>query len=319
MLSAVKHRLRPIKRRFFPIPTVATAAEIDAALRHSLAAGRQMSGSYVYQHAIFQQQAATARRYGGSNSPEGAAPLPKRTLHVGCGDTVGTDILLCDAGVEKAVALDPARAHFELDGFLATWRCFHESLVSSAVPSGRSCLRLSEVESADGNRFSVLRPDGSRGEVEVCEGLTLEESGLEEASFDYIFSNATLEHVHDPRCCVRELRRLLEPGGIMAHQIDLRDHADFERPLEFLRVPEDEWAARMAPLQGDTCHMNRWRLSQWTSALEQHGFELLECDINISLDEHAAQRERPLLAAPYSNAAIEDLTALSVWLVARRS
>jgi SAM-dependent methyltransferase len=64
---------------------------------------------------------------------------------------------------------------------------------------------------------------------------------IPDRSVDYVFSHATLEHVADPEKTVPAIHRVLRKGGITAHQIDMRDHADSSKPLELLKVNENTW------------------------------------------------------------------------------
>lgn len=53
-------------------------------------------------------------------------------------------------------------------------------------------------------------------------------------TFDFVFSNAVLEHLFDAPLAMRQLFRVTRPGGYSFHQVDYRDHRDFGRPLEYL-------------------------------------------------------------------------------------
>ena len=75
-------------------------------------------------------------------------------------------------------------------------------------------------------------------------------------------------------CCHPGSHRLLKPGGFTAHQIDLRDHIDFEKPLEFLKVSGADY--KFTSPYGT----NRWRRSDFESAFRAAGFR--QVDIRIS-------------------------------------
>jgi len=58
--------------------------------------------------------------------------------------------------------------------------------------------------------------------------------------YDFIVSCAVLEHVYDPLRAVTAMISALNPGGIMVHQIDCRDHGQFSdhfHELKFLELP----------------------------------------------------------------------------------
>jgi SAM-dependent methyltransferase len=59
-------------------------------------------------------------------------------------------------------------------------------------------------------------------------------------TFDWIVSRAVLEHLYDPIGALDAMFASLNPGGVMVHRVDLRDHGMFagHHPLTFLTVPE---------------------------------------------------------------------------------
>ena len=75
-------------------------------------------------------------------------------------------------------------------------------------------------------------------------GLPIEQAThtLPGQSFDLILSIAVGEHLRDVEQSFDEMNSLLTPGGVQAHQIDLRDHGLFSHyglsPLEWLTTGE---------------------------------------------------------------------------------
>lgn len=103
---------------------------------------------------------------------------------------------------------------------------------------------------------------------------------LADGSLDAILSKSVLEHVrrHHVRPLLRDLRRVLRPGGVMVHIIDLRDHMriDGDRRvhgdwLDALRY-SDGWFGAM--FGNRSTSINRLRLREWRSVLAESGFEL---------------------------------------------
>lgn len=82
---------------------------------------------------------------------------------------------------------------------------------------------------------------------------------VEDRSFDAVFSHAALEHVYDLPSVARERYRVTRPNGVNRHQIDLRDHLDFSKPLEFLLVDDDEFQRAFKDARWK--QGNRFRLS----------------------------------------------------------
>ncbi len=97
---------------------------------------------------------------------------------------------------------------------------------------------------------------------------------IADASTDFTYSNAVLEHIADIGAVTSELARISKPGGIGMHQIDLRSHRDFDRPLEHLIMPEDEFQNTAPNLAFD--YGNRLRLIEFRAHFEAAGFTVTD-------------------------------------------
>jgi len=139
---------------------------------------------------------------------------------------------------------------------------------------------------------------------------------LPDGSLDYVFSHATLEHVADPDRTVQAIHRVLRKRGITAHQIDLRDHADFSKPLEFLKVDEHTWNEQWKDPKRAAWYLNRWRLSDFKGTFERAGFRILKLDINATFPVEESVRRT--LAARFQKYSLEDLSATGVMIIARK-
>lgn len=87
--------------------------------------------------------------------------------------------------------------------------------------------------------------------------------------YDFIVSCAVLEHVYDPLQAMKAAASALNPGGMMLHQIDCRDHAQFSthfHELKFLELPP----VLYAPLKWGG-GPNRVRLSAYIQACRRQG------------------------------------------------
>jgi SAM-dependent methyltransferase len=81
---------------------------------------------------------------------------------------------------------------------------------------------------------SVLDHGGYEHTLELVRESAEQLSSIPSSTFDYVQSNAVLEHVFDMNRAAAELARVTKPNGIHAHQVDFRDHRDFSRPLDHL-------------------------------------------------------------------------------------
>ena len=203
--------------------------------------------------------------------------------------------------------------------------------VNRAVVAAHPGLRSGMTDEAFAeSSFAHLRR--YRGEKAAAENFFAANGG-----YDYIVSVATLEHVYDPLSALTSMARALNPGGIMIHNIDFRDHGQFSESfhdLKFLELSD----AMYAPLrwQGGP---NRTRLSAYVNHLEALGLQVetfaqyvtgIKQEIPSSRMDRlpgeiratamrVVERVRPRLAAEFIHAPDDDLIAANVVLVARRS
>lgn len=154
--------------------------------------------------------------------------------------------------------------------------------------------------------------------------------------YDFIFSCAVMEHVYDPVGALQAMHQALNPGGIMVHMVDCRDHGQFSdklHDLSFLRVPR----LLYRPL-GASGGPNRVRCSAYVDAVEAMGMsyklyitwlagipDILPLGTtwdNVSLElltrsrQHVAEI-RNKLVRPFKSMSDEDLMIASFALVAQ--
>jgi hypothetical protein len=113
-----------------------------------------------------------------------------------------------------------------------------------------------------------------------------------------------------------------QPGGLLLHFIDLRDHRDFARPLAFLTMTAEEYAALNTE--------NRLRASDWFALFETHGFERIDFDIMSSVKDAAELRYvrdptpwvttemRSTFKSPFDVKDVEDLSILGLRVLYRK-
>ncbi len=154
-------------------------------------------------------------RYGGITGVEG------RVVEIGPGDNFGVALCLLAGGAAEVHAIDryvPKRDD-------AAQRRIYEALAArpgfaalfDGPPDERTIRGLRYHPGTPAERFFRDAP----------------------ARFDAIVSRAVLEHLYDPLAALDDMARALNPGGLMIHRIDLRDHGMFtgRHPLTFLTIP----------------------------------------------------------------------------------
>lgn len=117
---------------------------------------------------------------------------------------------------------------------------------------------------------------------------------LADASVDVVWSKSVLEHVPRYREVLAENWRVLRPGGVAAHIVDLRDHLTLHNGqdwLRFLRYSEPRWE-RMASHRSSWC--NRLRLSDWQRLIGELPWQVSRFEV-----------ERQPLHADFSRAALD--------------
>jgi SAM-dependent methyltransferase len=198
----------------------------------------------AYADDVFQQHFGHAERLGVGAGFVG--------LELGPGDTVSSALLARVAGASRCYLVDVAPfAVRELEPYRALAGYLHDP----------------ELAAADSFDQLLERTGGDYR----TEGLASLRS-LPAASVDFAWSHAVLEHVRRDEFdeTARELRRVVRPGGVVSHRIDLRDHlAD---GLHSLRFPERVWESSLFRRSG--FYTNRLRCSELLASFERAGFEV---------------------------------------------
>ena len=197
------------------------------------------------------------------------AVLNKHILELGPGINFGTALCLLAWGA-KSVTL--------CDRFLAQYDARYHDQVYTAL----------QGLLGDAADVSVLRQVVSAQSHQV-DGLVCVQSPLEELSslfpghFDITLSNAVFEHLYHPVGAFESLFDSMAVGSIGSHQVDFRDHRDFNRPLEFLLYDELSFHA----LMHDACceFGNRVRPFQMQAMFEDAGFSIVDLDENMQASD----------------------------------
>jgi hypothetical protein len=226
--------------------------------------------------------------------------LGKRVLEIGPGETLGTAALLACAGGQVSVA----------DRFLATWDPdFHPTFVAALLPKAE----------ARGWHLDPLRrmlADGGFAAVIDCYPVGVERIIDIEGQFDVVLSNAVLEHIEDLDVAAANLAVKTVPGGAGFHQVDFRDHRDFDRPLEFLTRGEEDFDRRRAEAH---CEWGtRWRAADVAKAFASVGFSV-RASVNLLASADYVADVRPRLQPQYAALTDEELKGISALFTLTRT
>jgi SAM-dependent methyltransferase len=125
---------------------------------------------------------------------------------------------------------------------------------------------------------------------------------LPDASVDFMWSNAVLEHVRRAEfaATAREMRRVLRPQGVCSHEIDLRDHLGGS--LNNMRIPSRWWEKDSMARSG--FYTNRLRKREMIEDFLRAGFAV---DIVSQTRWDEVPVERAKLAREFQQLSDEDM------------
>lgn len=237
-------------------------------------------------------------------------------LEIGPGSNLGVALLALLAGVNSAACLDIAPI------VSGGWSARAQE---SALPELYPALVKTAATYPDTYLVAPALLERARrdpaglacellGSVRCIAPMDIARNNLPDASLDVICSHICFEHFADPAGAIAQIARLLRPGGVTSHQIDLRDHRDFNRPLAFLAHSDTLW--RLMTSHQPNAVRNRWRASEYRAAFERHGLEVVYLETTHSIIVTEEMRRR--FARRFRAMDPQDLGALNLFLVARK-
>ena len=195
----------------------------------------------------------------------------KLVLEIGPGINFGSTLLLACYGANVIVA----------DRFITPWDNDYHPKVYTGL-----CDWITEnLPEADTSPIQrVVAAGGYQPDLIRCVENSLEDlSEIQDASVDIVVSNAVFEHLNTPKVAFHSLARISKPGAFGFHQVDFRDHRNFDKPLEYLLMDDSEFS-KMFDEQFGECG-NRFRPWEYEELFEEVGFEILEFNVNSIASE----------------------------------
>lgn len=249
----------------------------------------------------------------------GVSHFAGTVAEIGPGDNFGVALLLLSGGAREVHTLDRYRPLRERERQRAIYR---------ALAERHRLARLFDGEPDEAAIRGLVQHAGEPAET------FFRRAGLR---FDAILSRAVIEHLYDPLAALNDMAAALNPGGILVHRIDLRDHGMFagHHPLTFLTIPEPLYR-RMTRGSG---RPNRVLMPAYAAWLARSGLKGtlritrlagVEGEVGPAhLEELAAESRaralaavkaiRPRLAAPFRALSDETLAVSGCLLVARKA
>jgi SAM-dependent methyltransferase len=188
--------------------------ETDSGMTH---AGKSLDSSLRYIEEVY----ADYKRYSGVSRFYG------RIAEVGPGDNCGVALMFLADGCESVELVD----RFYSKRSSGQNADIYRALISRHP---QLAARLGAADASDEASFKGLFR--RYGESASAENFFVQSTG-----YDSIVSRAVLEHVYDPKNAIRRMATALNPGGMLLHKVDFRDHDMFSKcfhELKFLEVPD---------------------------------------------------------------------------------
>jgi SAM-dependent methyltransferase len=220
-------------------------------------------------------------------------------LELGPGDSLATAVIARALGAKEVWLIDAgAFARTEMAPYIRLAAFLRERGLNP--PAVASFTRVEQMLEACGARYETTGLEALRR--------------LPDAHVDLVFSQAVLEHIrlHEFDALVSEMRRVLMPGGVASHQVDLKDH--LAASLNHLRFSDAVWESPFMARSG--FYTNRLRLASIVERFEAAGFET---QVDGVRRWPAVPLPRRVLASPFRALPDHELTVSQFDVVARPS
>lgn len=257
----------------------------------------------------------------------------QRVLEIGPGTHLGTLFCFAAEGRECVTGIDVAPISQQDDAFYRRLKDY--LVVSSGLGWWRHYAHANRSPMIQYPAFWDSMNAGTIfNRIDYRAPHSVDALPLERNSFDLVYSITAFEHFPNPKGALAEISRVLRPGGVTVHEIDMRYHVDMryhspETALEFLTWSEEQMEKRSEKyragrglkelLSGEwdkEVYCNRLRLSDCRAVFEQSGLEIVDVEKMELLDERAIDRTR--FVEPYRSKSLDDLAVLVARITARK-
>ena len=153
-------------------------------------------------------------------------------MEIGCGDCLSTSVYSKFLGAKSVCLVDAGEyATKDLNVYKNLFEKMSEDSQSSPEIDWQKICTFDDFLKAFNTKY-------------MTNGLRSLNS-IPDNSFDYIFSHSVLEHVRlvELGPMIKEIYRVLKPGGVMSHNIDYKDH--LANSINHLRFSEKIWESSL--------------------------------------------------------------------------
>lgn len=240
--------------------------------------------------------------------PGGLQALHGRTvMEIGPGPDMGTLVLLVALGARRVIALDPYRPSWRPDWHPYLMTALGQEAMRLGLPVDRAVFKRAARGGAEAVNIAYTGRGIENLPPEWCD------------TADVMLSHAVLEHFGQPQAAATMMAAAARPGAVAVHDVDFRDHRNFDRPLEFLLLDDAAWEQANDGVQFR--HGNRVRLPEWSALLAEAGWQVLSQTVTDPVDPAYLADLAPRLRAcgtRFAGLPDDQLTCASARLVLRK-
>jgi SAM-dependent methyltransferase len=225
----------------------------------------------------------------------------KTVLNIGAGNLIGLDVLFLFFGAKQVISVDlnPGNYRYpeisdQLFFFEAMWEILKENRIERSLLPWDDIIHTTQQGTFYNTDRLIRLSPGDASYLPLKDGCV-----------DFTLSNAVLEHIRNPEKAIEEIARTLAKAGHTMHRVDLRDHADFSRPYEFLKPGK--------PING----CNLWRTFEFEAAFKKEKLDIL--DFEVFDTDIVTAEERSTFRLKFSNLPLKELEKLRFMVYARKT